>query len=75
MKEPYGEGPASHTGPESCVCGRKDTGEALTGVHAGQPLSCEINQSGMPTLCLKRKATPSMALLASHVRVLRSLRT
>jgi len=75
MKEPYGEGLASHTGPESCAGVREGAGEALTGVHTGQPLSCEINQSGTPTLCLKRKATPIMALFASHVRVPRSLRT
>jgi hypothetical protein len=42
MKEPHGEDLASHTGPESCVGRRKATGEALTGVHADQPLSCEI---------------------------------
>jgi hypothetical protein len=74
MKEPYGEGPASHTGPESCAGAREGTGEALTGVHTGQPSSCEINQSGTPTLCLKRKATHCMALVASHVKVPRSLR-
>jgi len=34
MKESYGEGLASHTGPESCVGRRKAAGEALTGVHA-----------------------------------------
>ncbi len=50
MKEPYGEGLASHTGPESCAVGRKAFGEALTGVHADQPLSSEINPSGAPTL-------------------------
>jgi RNA-directed DNA polymerase len=50
MKESYGEGPASHTGPESCAGRRKATGEALTGVHADQPLSSEINCSGTPTL-------------------------
>ena len=31
MKESYGEGLASHTGPESCVGRRKAAGEALTG--------------------------------------------
>ena len=37
MEVPYGEGLASHTGPESCVCARKGIGEALTGeVRAGQ---------------------------------------
>jgi len=35
MRVPYGEGVASHTGPESCVGVREDDGEALTGVRAG----------------------------------------
>ncbi|ACV68358.1 RNA-directed DNA polymerase (Reverse transcriptase) [Desulfohalobium retbaense DSM 5692] len=50
MKEPYGEGLAPHTDPESCVDGRKVGGEALTGARTGQPLSCEIKWSGTPTL-------------------------
>ena len=41
MKESYGEGVASHTDPESCAGVREDTGEALTGVHAGRVLSFE----------------------------------
>jgi RNA-directed DNA polymerase len=49
MKEPYGEGLASHTGPESCAGRREAAGEALTGVHADQPLSSEIKSSGTPT--------------------------
>src|SRR6187401_1281203 len=49
MEESYGKVPASHPDPESCVSGRKDAGEALTGAHAGQPLSCEIRPSGVPT--------------------------
>ncbi len=49
MKEPYGEGLASRTGPESCAGGREAAGEALTGVHADQPLSSEIKSSGTPT--------------------------
>jgi len=28
MKEPYGEGPTSHTGPESCADARKGGREA-----------------------------------------------
>ncbi len=39
MKEAYTEGPASRGGPESCAGARKDTGEALTGVHMGGVLS------------------------------------
>jgi RNA-directed DNA polymerase len=36
MQVPYGEGLATHTGPESCVYSRKVIGEALTGgVRAG----------------------------------------
>ena len=35
MKEPYGEGLATHTGPESCGGPREGVGEALTGVHVG----------------------------------------
>jgi hypothetical protein len=48
MKESYGEGPASHTGPEPCVDRREAAGEALTGIHADQPLRAEINPSGVP---------------------------
>jgi hypothetical protein len=42
MKEPYGEGVANHTGPESCGGGSNAVAEALTGVHAGRVLSREI---------------------------------
>lgn len=41
MKEPHGEGLATHTGPESCAEGREALGEALTGVQAGWVLSRE----------------------------------
>jgi hypothetical protein len=43
MKESYVEGLASHDGLESCVCVRKDVGEALAEVRMGQVLSCEIH--------------------------------
>jgi RNA-directed DNA polymerase len=49
MKESCGKDPASHPDPESCVGGRKGAGEALAGAHAGQPSSCEIRSSGVPT--------------------------
>ena len=42
MKVLCSEDLASHTDPESCVAHREVCGEALTGVHAGQPLSREI---------------------------------
>ncbi len=42
MKEPYGEGVATRSGPESCVVARKGEGEALTGVRVGWVLSREI---------------------------------
>jgi len=41
MKDPYGEGLATHTGPESCGVLRKERAEALTGVRAGRVLSRE----------------------------------
>ncbi len=41
MKESYAEGLATHSGPESCVAVREDSGEALTGVRAGRVLSRE----------------------------------
>lgn len=50
MQEPYGEGVASHTDPESCVSAREGRYEALTGAHAGWVLSREIRfDSGAPT--------------------------
>ncbi len=42
MKEPYGKGLATRPGPESCAGHGNMAGEALTRVHAGQPLSSEI---------------------------------
>jgi len=41
MKESYGEGVATHTGPESCGAAREGGVEALTGVRAGRVLSRE----------------------------------
>ena len=42
MEVSYGEGVASHTGPESCADAREGRGEALTGERAGRVLSREI---------------------------------
>jgi hypothetical protein len=64
MKEPYGEGPATHTGPESCAGVRKEAGEALTGVRTGRVLNRENARSlrGADALGAERKATPIASL-------------
>ena len=43
MKESYGEGLATHTGPESCGAVHKDGIEALTGARTGWVFSRERN--------------------------------
>jgi hypothetical protein len=57
MKESYGEGLATHTGPESCGAAREGGVEALTGVRTGRVFSCErailrdadaVRRSGRP---------------------------
>jgi hypothetical protein len=57
MKESYGEGLATHAGPESCGTAREGSAEALTGVRAGRVLSRErhllrgadaVRRSGRP---------------------------
>ena len=57
MKESYGEGLATHTGPESCGAARESGVEALTGVPAGRVFSREstflrgadaVGESGRP---------------------------
>lgn len=50
MKELHRKGLANHPGPESRVYSRKSIDEALTGEYAGQPLSCQIQTSRVPTL-------------------------
>ena len=44
MEKSYGEGLATHTGPESCAAAREDGGEALTGESAGWATSREIHE-------------------------------
>src|SRR5438876_9685873 len=57
MKESHGEGPATHTGPESCADARKSGREVLTGERAGRVFSRErkilrsadaVGRSGRP---------------------------
>jgi RNA-directed DNA polymerase len=45
MKVPYGEGVATHIGPESCVAAREGRREALAGESAGWVFSREIHDS------------------------------
>jgi hypothetical protein len=67
MKEPYGEGIATHTGPESCVSVREDEHEALTGEGAGRVFSREstslrdadaVEVSGRPRPGRRYRETP-----------------
>jgi hypothetical protein len=67
MQESYGEGVATHTGPESCVALRKDRHEALTGGRAGRVLSRErkllrdadaVEEGGRPYPRRRYRETP-----------------
>jgi hypothetical protein len=67
MKESYGEGLASHTGPESCGAVREGSGEALTGGRAGRVFSREsdplrdadaVGEGGRPHLGHRDRETP-----------------
>jgi len=61
MKEPYGEGVASHTGPKSCEVDCKVDLEALIGVQTGRVLSSEITHPGCRPCRDCGKATPPAA--------------
>jgi len=69
MEEPYIEGVATHDGPESCVRVREGAGEALTGARAGWAIEPRnYSCPGCRRRSLRRKATPSPALVASRRR-------
>ncbi len=74
MREPYGEGLAIHTGPESCACGPRGRGEALTGVHVGWVLSREKCAFEAPTLWVHGEGHTDGRALASARRALRGRR-
>lgn len=75
MKESYGEGIASHTGPESCTAVRKGVGEALTGVRAGQVLSHEsLQKIGVPTPFIRPEGNTGRSDIASCGRTPRGQR-
>ena len=69
MKESYGEGLATHTGPESCGIVRKDGVEASIGERAGRVFSRErtflrgadaVRRSGRPHRVRRQRETPSI---------------
>lgn len=74
MKEPYGEGLATHTDPESCVGVREGAGEALTGAHVGWVLSREITAFEAPTLWVYGEGHTDGRAMASARRALRGRR-
>ena len=65
MKESYVEGPASHSGPESCADVREGTGEALTGAHLGEVLSRENDNNQGATQLKNAEANTIMRAMAS----------
>ena len=68
MKEPHRKDLASHPDPESCARAGNDTGEALTGAHAGQVSSCEISLSGVPTPLSEAEGNTEQGVMASLAR-------
>ena len=74
MEESYGKDPASHPDPESCVDGRKAGSEALTGAHAGQPSSCEIRSTGVPTPLCEAEGNTEGGVIGKPSRTPRSRR-
>jgi len=68
MKESYGEGVASHTGPEPCADACEGMGEASAGVRAGGALSRERRtQIGVPTPSKWPEGNTGRAALARPV--------
>ncbi len=67
MKESYKQGLASQLGPESCGCTGNDAVEALTRVHAGRVLSCEIKPLGLPTLLSEAEGNSTSVAKARRV--------
>ncbi len=75
MKESYGEGIASHTGPELCGDGSNIMAEALTGVLIGQVLNREIVlKIGVLTSWDAMEGNIGCVAIARHIRTLRGRR-
>lgn len=63
MQEPYAEGPANHSGRESCAGAREGAREALTAVCTGWVLSPENNlKPERRRSSYSRKATPEVSI-------------
>lgn len=62
METLYVEGLATHDGPEPCVDDPRGRGEALVGVRAGRAIEPRNQDSGVPTLTKRWKATLPAAL-------------
>jgi hypothetical protein len=67
VKVHYGEGVATHTGPESCTLRREASREALTGVCVGQVVSGESNVVRGPMPSWQQKATGADAIARGSV--------
>ena len=75
MKESYGEGLASHTGPESCGDGSNIMAEALAGVRTGQVSSREsLFNFRVPTSWDAMEGNIGGVAIARHIRTLRGRR-
>jgi len=53
MEEPYIEGVATHGGPDHAPTSVRTSGKRWVGVRAGQLLSREIKEFGVPTSSLR----------------------
>jgi len=74
MKESYIEDLANHDDPESCVCSRKGTDEALAGARTGRIWSCEIRPVRVPTSLPWTEGNMGVCDMASASTTLRSRR-
>ena len=75
MKEPYGEGVATHVDPELCGSVREGRDEALTGARASRVLSREsLETSECRRRAPWRKATWEASLPRDALRTPRGLR-
>ena len=76
MKEPYGEGIATHTGPESCGAAREGSTEALTGGSTGWAIEPRNSgRTGAPTLFRSAEGNTGRIVIARCARAPRGPQT